>query len=591
MSGAELGPTRVSASDPSHFKTRSRPSATTRSFCQASSAQANLNPTCRQTDSEIMTVAPNWRTHFKIPAQAIETALASGQLKSKDEDDLLYWSLQAKLVSENEYLAWASEAYLLPTVRPEFFAQPRDHVFWERTRKLADWNSHCFPLAEWQGFLLIGCVAPPRDFHLRQPHIFVLASARLLTEAYTAFTSSAPPQAATLKTAFHPAAQQEAPSARVVADVGPGLEADEIVFDDSNTAHGLDITGPHQVDTSEQTGENRSDAMKPDLADILRSRLDSNPEEEGADSEFDRLARQFDEPLSDELGGVPSEESAETATPAETLEGVDLDIGSRDLDLDFSSVRLSTSPPPSQPSSEEPSRSADMARPTSPSQGLNTAKLVPPASDIAPPPIPPRETTPRGGAVFELAPAKHNQNLTSAANAETKDKSSRSVSAQTPLVLFDLCKTYDDVGVQALAHTLRTFEKAVIFTFRNNELRPWMWSDGLPANHVTTDAEMKAAIPLETPSIFRIVFRTCLPYHGYVAPCPVNDAFFKRLGVETPSHATIVPLLVNTQMAGMLMGFTNQTITAYKETLKTMHKLGNEVATHLLRLRGGAKAA
>ncbi len=146
---------------------------------------------------------------------------------------------------------------------------------------------------------------------------------------------------------------------------------------------------------------------------------------------------------------------------------------------------------------------------------------------------------------------------------------------------LEACTSQSDLGQIVISHILQTFEGAMILLFEKDRLRPWLFSDLFRSEK---NKELPT-IELETPSIFRVVKRTKLPYHGYVMPSPTNDAFFAAyLGGKTPQHATLVPVIVDDNLFAVLMGVANSEID-YKNSLVQMERLADEMAQHLVRLK------
>ena len=155
------------------------------------------------------------------------------------------------------------------------------------------------------------------------------------------------------------------------------------------------------------------------------------------------------------------------------------------------------------------------------------------------------------------------------------------VAMTTPAVRLETCTTYDALGAAAIGHILKNFEQGLVLMFQGGELRPWKWTEQL----LSVKGDAPDAIPLAAASIFRVAYRTCLPYHGYVAENPVNTAFFNAFtrGI-TPKHVTLVPVLINGELVGMLMGLASEKID-YKASLSAMEILASEFGTNLDRMR------
>jgi hypothetical protein len=93
---------------------------------------------------------------------------------------------------------------------------------------------------------------------------------------------------------------------------------------------------------------------------------------------------------------------------------------------------------------------------------------------------------------------------------------------------------------------------------------------------------MMNAILLDTPSIFRIVAQTKLPYHGYVRPSEVNDAFFNAFqNGKTPPHVTITPVKVKGVVCAMLLGLMVKG-TGTHSMLSQMENLADDFAKTLI---------
>jgi hypothetical protein len=157
----------------------------------------------------------------------------------------------------------------------------------------------------------------------------------------------------------------------------------------------------------------------------------------------------------------------------------------------------------------------------------------------------------------------------------------------TKLVPLERCQTYDEIAEQSLMNIKNSLEDSMILLFQSGELRPWKWSDGL----TSPSSQQIAAINLVTPSIFKIVYKTGLPYHGNLVPNSVNSDFLNRWrqGVA-PRHVSLLPLVIDSQLCGMVLGMSDHEV-PQRETLTYMEGITNGVATHFRRLRLGAAAA
>ncbi|MEQ1877200.1 MAG: hypothetical protein ABL958_11170, partial [Bdellovibrionia bacterium] len=98
------------------------------------------------------------------------------------------------------------------------------------------------------------------------------------------------------------------------------------------------------------------------------------------------------------------------------------------------------------------------------------------------------------------------------------------------------------------------FEQCMVLDYQDERLVPSYWDS-------TWKLTMNAppAVDMTPASVFRIVVESKGPYHGFVAPNPVNDAFFQAWnGAKYPEHLMIVPLVFQGEVVGMLLGATSR---------------------------------
>ena len=113
-----------------------------------------------------------------------------------------------------------------------------------------------------------------------------------------------------------------------------------------------------------------------------------------------------------------------------------------------------------------------------------------------------------------------------------------------------------DQGVfdEILNRLAKIFDQNMILILKNKVLKPWKWDKSWlkqPSTH--------NIILLNKPSVFRIVYKSNQKYHGYVVPNPTNSDFFQtwNQGVY-PEHLTILPLIKDKIIKGMLLSTTSQ---------------------------------
>ena len=76
-------------------------------------------------------------------------------------------------------------------------------------------------------------------------------------------------------------------------------------------------------------------------------------------------------------------------------------------------------------------------------------------------------------------------------------------------------------------------------------------------------------VDLTSPTFLRIIFKTLLPYHGYLVDSPAHVDFFSRLNLkELPGCVTALPLKDSNNLVGVLVAVGDETL----QKLDTLHK-------------------
>lgn len=111
-------------------------------------------------------------------------------------------------------------------------------------------------------------------------------------------------------------------------------------------------------------------------------------------------------------------------------------------------------------------------------------------------------------------------------------------------------KTEDEVIAWAFQQLKQYFRYTWLLTLTSDNLMPWRWEQTI----TPADDSALQAIDLQQPSLFRIVLRTKMPYHGHIVDSPVNSSFFKGWGLKNnPAHVTAVPLLSGSHLIAILL--------------------------------------
>ncbi len=550
--------------------------------------------------SLLMPVKAEWVEQFRVSQENLE----KWRREAGPRTDLLRWCLLNGKITESAYLQWACEHYELPTVEAQYFSLPPDTDFWDKVAAEGPWNEGLFPLHEWQGVWLIACIAPDTDAKFAKPHRFVLSSARALdmlwktlnhgfeNRSKTGFDKTA---TATLPLQSKAGTAPTAPIPQEDAPDGFGAAPDGIVVPDLFKEAPAAAAAPEPDEITAGPAVEAPDGF----AGFIGSESDA-PELGSAQS--DALSA-----LSFEMPAALDDEK----TPVGEITKPDM-VGMASLVIDAPPPGIT---PPSVGSPSPNSLSAGspaVGTPAAEKKARDSATAqtppmsTPPATPLTTPLTPPLNaslaTPPKAGFAFarettgftatakvpaEAAkpkePATPSRGSIDMSQIEAVQFSGRTPSGATD---FRQCPSLEEVTELAFAKMQGIFRKALMLVFQGGHLRPWKWT-----GDVTYAGKGKPdPIDLVPASIFKIVYTTALPYHGYIVPNPINNAFFADFNDgANPGHVTIMPVMVNGQIAGMLMGMTDAQLNL-KAVLRQMEALTGDVSAALTRIRS-SKAA
>ncbi len=485
--------------------------------------------------------SPNWATAFGLT----ETDLADLENHLAGSDHPLRWLLMNGHIEGSAYMHWARDEYGLPSVKESYFDIPVDLVFWEAVKHEFKWTPHFFPLTEWEGVMLIGCLQPP-DFHfpLHTPHRFVIASANALERRFRelepALSSTAAPLAAhaapVIEEQIHADQVEDIPPSHAQSEPDLDRSVANWTADSLPAAPDVDMRDPDGLVVPVDSNSNIDLFAIPDgmQATDLGAPIPTAPDGFEGSSHVDDTSDFSEAPTTIETSGPEALEETE----------------------------VSHAPPAFAPAVAVAPPRAPIVPPGPPAAAVKAA-----AEKVVMPPAPPPPPTP----TESLAQPAFRSNVSSA----------------EPAVPLATCTSIDSLMAAAVAHTCVHFEHAMVLNYENSVLKPSKWSELL----LSIKGDNADAISLEAPSIFRIAARTSLPYHGYVVANPVNTAFFNSFNRGMlPKHVTIMPVMIAGQLTAMLVGLSNQAID-YKGTLVAMEKLASDFSTQLERLREKERAA
>lgn len=117
--------------------------------------------------------------------------------------------------------------------------------------------------------------------------------------------------------------------------------------------------------------------------------------------------------------------------------------------------------------------------------------------------------------------------------------------------------TSDDPQIaRAFSSLDEAYAGVILFKCEGTEAVPYKWKSS-----INLSAEGRRPVSLATPSLFRIVAKTQLPYHGYIVDSPTHRTFFSSLGLEDLPEAVIaVPLVNDNRLLGIIMAYGDETL-------------------------------
>jgi hypothetical protein len=554
---------------------------------------------------------PLWAQHFNLTERQLARWKHESESHSDSDRSLLHWCLLNGKVDESQYLGWAAEHYGLPLVTSGFFSAAPDPQFWSTARPIWPWRTDLAPIAQWDGMIYLACLAPPENFPAFIKSCFVLATAgdlerwwkklqnlsgeavvaapNLITEAVEIVAE--PHVETTEPVAATPVAESRVKSAPVSepdSDLNePKIEMPE-GFAKSAVGSSIFASPLHAVDVSNPSISidklNLFNVRKPDSAepagwlapDTVTRVTPQSYDNHSADSRAESHIEGLDE---------DSVNSPETVSEVEMPAGFNADASLASaasvIDSDLR-ARLMNMATPGEVSQARPvafSKPEPVSTETASTQktidATNDAVTEPPMNE----PFAGADVTSGGYTLAAQMPQTANAQRGVAVEipAALLKRSTAVVANNQSAEPIEESKTIDELATSALAHVSQTFETGIFLIFKNDCLVPWKWTELALSVH----GDNPAPIQLDQPSLFRIVFRTCLPYHGTVYQSEVNQKFFNDMNRgRTPLHATLVPILVQEHMVAVLMGMTDGNI-EYRRSLTKMHMIATTVGQTL----------
>lgn len=130
-----------------------------------------------------------------------------------------------------------------------------------------------------------------------------------------------------------------------------------------------------------------------------------------------------------------------------------------------------------------------------------------------------------------------------------------------------------------LTRSQNYFYSSMILVYHNKTITPSYWSGNW------SKPDKIEPINYSSPSIFRIVMKTKHPFHGKPRPNISNNEFFKVwMKGSYPEHITLVPILINKKIYGVLLGCASKTRIKQFQ-LKHVENLAKQVAEKIVALK------
>jgi hypothetical protein len=571
----------------------------------------NLNRISQITDKQtkVNTISSHsWRDHFKIDQSVVEAfweffsqsspilAAETNPSEAPNSIEFILWCIERGLFTESAFIQWQSEIFEIPAVKPAFFEAPVDHAFWDRVKEIHAWTPACMPLAEWDDVLLVAVVSSTlsQSLSLSKRHRVVLAAPSLLIRQ---FEKLAQPSMA-LEPPPHP---DKIPSRS--AALTPIIEDDNSGDPFAALSRELGITNPSGSEEKPGLPEmEASSNAEPEglvLPDGLVLSESLNPETlekeiaTGAQTEDsngnsiltsgDSLVHNFETGESE----ATKKPYLENAPPVQPLQPIQSVKASEPIEDDpLANLTMSTTAKATgaavQNEVDDPAKTVPISAPKLNLQISDTqigshsgtfSGTQTKSRRLESPPV----TSVLGSAKINLRQDQPD------ANPENSTLLNKSVAiGKLAPIHLDQCRSIDEAGAQAILQACNIYDCAMILLFRGGDLLPWKWNDLF----LSVKGEKPDPIDLAEPSIFKIVFRTAKPYHGYIVTSDVNQKFFNAFfRGQLPKHATVIPLMMEGRMAGMMLGLTNSKID-YRQSLRLMERLTFDLARVFKSLRG-----
>lgn len=464
----------------------------------------------------------NWMDHFKDRIKGLAPNSA------KPGQSLLWTAIKKNMIRSHEYMTWVQQNLQAVTLRSDFFLSvPITPQVYKKWHSKFAWSPECLPLYEWDNVLYVGCLEKPKNFNLSARCVFIYCPVEGLETGWNQWQSLARSANKLSPQEINHLAEKDPMAALEKTMVMSGQLSDEFMA---------------QLEAGQE--------QKDDEATPTEGILEENEAPEG---------------ISLNLKSSPHQNVAVRTQTANT----NISRGSAPS-LDRTNIIEHTSTviplPPKRKKSTD-----SLSDTTTTSFGktsiLDKTRIIEQTSASIP--LPPKKKSSTGSAATTTKPIKKRSfNISPGASFQPS--------------VFDILgnlqadKVKNSVS-QVFNEMKNHFSKSMILKINGDSFTPWKWDEGFASK-----PDNLQPLPLQTPSIFRVPWRTRKPYHGYIVPNDVNEAFFDEWNqTRIPDHVTIVPIIVHDNVTGLLLGIANKPVNT-EQSLSTAEKLANKLVNELL---------
>ena len=504
----------------------------------------------------------SWQQQFKNQIKDAEALYQNAVAEGSFDGTLLFYCLKKGVLTSEEYLDWARETHQIAVLSESFFTKhpPTLEVFAKYRSKFL-WTEQCLPIAEWEGQPIVACLEIPTDYSGQA--IFLLTAYENLESTWSTWTAS---------TAI---GSLEAPeeidlSAMTAIGDSPQDSSDHLINTDGELKlqdeEDKEDEAAQEMALSEDSGVSPEGFLK-DVSDtgssvplsinnnfvgITLKPLTPPPIPENTHSIDTAVVMEvsMQEPSMLHLLEVPANEAAaiKAILPKAAIDLISTSVELHPVLVDENSALTAQKPRTNPPQKEHDSGLVTIQEMVK--KGPRTSRPL--ALDSLPlddDQIVETDTQKRVLSAFATAedlpkaPMKRTQTPIVGAAAYLLEKIRKAQPEKFDkevIACFNQCKTF--------------FKKSMLLAIGDKDrvVKPILWEGG--------DFDIKkpsmVEFSLRIPSIFRVVSGTQRPYHGYVVTNDLNEAFFEAWNHgQVPDHVTIVPLMDNDLVIGMLMGF------------------------------------